>query len=66
MNERYIESVEMHPDGYKITKYKYIDPDDKTFSSTVGGKYSIANRGAQRSNLHGTATVDHIGDESLD
>lgn len=62
MNERYVESVEMHPDGYPITKYKYIPPKISTFGTTTGAKYSIAGRGAQKSNLAGTA-VDHIGDE---
>ena len=62
MSDRYIESIEMHPDGYPIKKYKYIDPKEYTFGTTVGAKYSIAGRGAQKSNVKGT-TVDHIGDE---
>jgi hypothetical protein len=62
MNDRYVESVEMHPDGYPITKYKYIPPKISTFGTTTGAKYSIANRGAQKSNLAGT-TVDHVGDK---
>jgi len=59
--EKYIESVEISPEGYPITKYRYVEPKERTFLGIVGGKYTIANLGYQRANATGVS-VDHIGD----